>query len=170
MQFLATSLWYPHTHLAGLCPGLPRWAGTRKVKPIWILLKRETVSGSGISWAICKSAHRSRLTNTSAPHHSVVYRPYALPSAQPTASTIIHGSNLSISSAVSRTFLLCCQAASDAGIHSIWGMPASIWWTVKLVAMATGNGCRWRRDLPAAKTDSVAWRISILVLRGYAST
>jgi len=36
--------------------GLPRWAGTRKVKPIWILLKQETVSGSGISWATCKSA------------------------------------------------------------------------------------------------------------------
>ena len=34
-----------------LFPGLPGWAGTRKVKPIWILLKRETVSGSGISWA-----------------------------------------------------------------------------------------------------------------------
>ena len=34
----------------------------RKVKPIWILLKQETVSGSGISWAICKSAPRSHLT------------------------------------------------------------------------------------------------------------
>ena len=44
-----------HTRLTALCPGLPRgWAGTRKVKPIWILLKQETVSGSGISWAICK--------------------------------------------------------------------------------------------------------------------
>jgi len=30
------------------------------VKPIWILLKQETVSGSGISRAICKSAPRSR--------------------------------------------------------------------------------------------------------------
>jgi len=37
-------------------PGLPRSAGTRKVKPIWSLLKQETVSGSGIRWAICKSA------------------------------------------------------------------------------------------------------------------
>ena len=36
------------------------WAGTRKVKPIWILLKQETVSGSGISWAICKFAPCSR--------------------------------------------------------------------------------------------------------------
>jgi len=28
----------------------------QKVKPIWILLKQEAVSGSGISWAVCKSA------------------------------------------------------------------------------------------------------------------
>ena len=49
-----------HTRLTALCPGLPGWAGTRKVNPIWILLKQETVSGSGISWAICKSASRSR--------------------------------------------------------------------------------------------------------------
>ena len=43
-----------------LFPGLPRWAGTRKVKPIWILLKQETLSGIGISWAVCKSAPHSR--------------------------------------------------------------------------------------------------------------
>ena len=30
----------------------------------------ETVSGSGISWAICKSAPRSRQITTPAPHHS----------------------------------------------------------------------------------------------------
>ena len=67
-------------------PGLPRWAGTRKVKPIWILQKQETVSGSGISWAICKSAPCSRQITTPAPHHSVFYRPDALPAAQPIAS------------------------------------------------------------------------------------
>ena len=32
---------------------------------------QETVSGSGISWAICKSAPRSRQITTPAPHHSV---------------------------------------------------------------------------------------------------
>ena len=64
-------------------PGLP---STRKVKPIWILLKEETVSGSGISWAICKSATHSRQITMPAPHHSVFYRPDALPAAQPTAS------------------------------------------------------------------------------------
>ena len=77
---------HTHTRLTALCLGLPRWAGTRKVKPIWILLKQETVSGSGISWAICKPAPRSRQLTTQAPHHSVFYRPDALPAAQPTAS------------------------------------------------------------------------------------
>ena len=86
-----------NNRLTAVCPGLPRWAGTRKLKPIWILLKQETVSGSGISWAICKSAPRSRQITTPAPHDSVFYRPDVLPAAQPTASKhwrhkILHGS------------------------------------------------------------------------------
>ena len=44
------------------------------------------MSGSGISWAICKSAPRCRQITTPAPHHSGFYRPDALPAAQPTAS------------------------------------------------------------------------------------
>jgi len=76
-----------HTHpFNGPCPGLPRWAGTRKVKPIWILLKQETVSGTGISWAICKSAPHSRQITMPAPHCSVFYGPDALPATQPTVS------------------------------------------------------------------------------------
>ena len=63
-------LWNTHTRLTAPFPGLPRWTSTRKVKPIWILLKQETVSGCGISWAICKSAPRSRQITTPAPHHS----------------------------------------------------------------------------------------------------
>ena len=79
-----------HTHpfngpLSGTTP-LSR--GTRKVKPIWILLKQETVSGSGISWAICKSAPCSRQITMPAPHHSVFYRPDATPAAQPTVSVV----------------------------------------------------------------------------------
>jgi len=53
------------------------------VKPIWILLKQETVSGSGISWAVCKSAPRSIQITTPAPHHSVFYRPDAQPFLPP---------------------------------------------------------------------------------------
>jgi len=75
-----------YTRLTALCPGLPGWAGTRKVKQICILLKQETVSGSRISWAVCKSAPRSRQITTPALHHSVFYRPDALPAAQPTPS------------------------------------------------------------------------------------
>ena len=77
---------HTHTCLMALCPGLPRWAITTKVKPIWILLKQETVSGSGIIWAICKSAPRCRQITMPAPHHSVFCRPGALSAAQPTAS------------------------------------------------------------------------------------
>jgi len=73
---------HTHTRLTALCPGLPGWAGTRKVQSIWILLKQETVGGSSISWAICKPTPRS----TPATHCSVFYRPAALPAAQPTAS------------------------------------------------------------------------------------
>ena len=44
------------------------------------------MSGSGFSWATCKSAPRSRQITTPTPHHSVFYRPDALAAAQPTAS------------------------------------------------------------------------------------
>ena len=82
-------LTYTHTHthpFNGLFSGTTQVSGTRKVKPIWILLKQETVSGSGISWTICKSAPRSGQITMPAPHHSVFYRPDALPAAQPTVS------------------------------------------------------------------------------------
>jgi len=70
---------HTHTNLTALYPGLPGWAGTRKVQSIWILLKQETVGGSGIRWAICKSAPRSRQITMPAPHQSVFYRPRRIP-------------------------------------------------------------------------------------------
>jgi len=54
--------------------------------PFWILLKQETVSGSGVRWAICKYAPWPRQITMPAPHHSVFYRPDALPAPKPTAS------------------------------------------------------------------------------------
>ena len=74
-----------HTRLTALCLGLPGWAGTRKVKPISILLRQETVSGSGISWAICKAAPRSRQITIPAPHRSVFLQA-GCPSCSPTNS------------------------------------------------------------------------------------
>jgi len=73
-----------HTHPFN-CPfsGTTQVSRYQKGKAVWILLKQVTVSGSGISWAVCKSA----LTRTTlAPHHSVFYRPDALPATQPTVS------------------------------------------------------------------------------------
>jgi len=40
--------------------GTTRVSQHQNIKPILILRKQETASGSGISWAICKSAPRSR--------------------------------------------------------------------------------------------------------------
>ena len=84
-----------HTHTQpfhgplGICPGLPRWAGTRKVKP-------ETQNLSGFTgakdseWQWHQLAHMQictlTCTTTPASHHSVFYRPDALPAAKPTAS------------------------------------------------------------------------------------
>jgi len=76
---------HTHARLTALFPGLPRGAGTRKVKPIWIILKQETVSGSGISWAMCKSAPRSRQITMPTPHHSVFLQA-GCPSCRPTNS------------------------------------------------------------------------------------
>ena len=58
---------------------------TRKVKANLDLLEQETVSGSGVCWAICKSAPHPRQPRQH-PTTQFFYRPDALPAAQPTAS------------------------------------------------------------------------------------
>ena len=85
---LAAKGWITHTHtrLTALFPGLPGWAGTRKVKRIWISLKQETVSGSGISWAMCKSAPRSRQTDNHARTPPLSFLLAGCPSCRPTNS------------------------------------------------------------------------------------
>jgi len=103
---------YQHTHpFNGPLSGTTQVSRyQKKVKPIWILLKQETVSGSGISWAICKSATRSRQITMPAPHHLVFYRLDALPAAQPTASK--HWRHLQCTSSITKTterWLLCTR-------------------------------------------------------------
>ena len=79
--FSGTTGWMPF-----LLPNQQRQSteGKRKVNAVWILLKQETVSGSGISWAIRKSAPRSRQITMPAPHHSVFTgrMPFLLPNQQ----------------------------------------------------------------------------------------
>ena len=75
-----------HTHpFNGPLSRTTRVSRYQKGKPIWILLKQEIVSGSAISWAICKSASRSREITTPAPHHSVFLQA-GCPSCRPTNS------------------------------------------------------------------------------------
>jgi len=70
---------HTHTHIHP-CYGplhfVRDYPGEPVPEPIWILLKQETVSSNGISWAICKSAPcpreaRCRFASMPAPHHSV---------------------------------------------------------------------------------------------------
>ena len=75
---------HTHTRLMALFPGLPAVSRYQKGKPIWILLRQETVSGCGISWAICKSASRSRQIATPAHHHCFLQA--RCPSCRPTNS------------------------------------------------------------------------------------
>ena len=92
-MLLGVSAWFVakvHTYIQTYihpfnCPlsGTTRVNRYQRGKTIWILLKQEAVSGSGISWAVCKSAPCSRQTTTPAPRHSVIYRPHALLAAQP---------------------------------------------------------------------------------------
>jgi len=62
-----------HTHpFNGPLSGTTRVSQYQKGKTnLDFFLKQETVSGSGISWAICKSAPCSKQITTPAPHRSV---------------------------------------------------------------------------------------------------
>jgi len=87
---------HTHTH-----PFKGPFSGTTRVsryQPIWILLKQETVSGSDISWNICKSASRSRQITTPAPHHSKFFtgRMPFLPPNQQRQSTKLTGNEFNI--------------------------------------------------------------------------
>ena len=61
-----------HTHVFnGPLSGTSRVSQYQKGKTDLDFLKQETVSGSGISWAVCKSAPRSRQITMPATHCSV---------------------------------------------------------------------------------------------------
>jgi len=63
---------HTHTHpFNGPLSGTTRVGRYQNGKINLDLLKQETVSGSGISWAICKPAPRSRQITMPVHHHSV---------------------------------------------------------------------------------------------------
>jgi len=77
---------HTYTNLKALYPGTTRVRQYQKGKTNLDFTEAQTVSGSGISWAVCKSAPCSRQIATPAPHYSVFYRLDVLPAAQPSAS------------------------------------------------------------------------------------
>ena len=90
------------------------------MKPIWILLKQETVSGSGISWAICKSAPRSRQTTTPAHHHSVFTgrMPFLPPNQQRQQRQSTEGKTDGYTTTANNTALAWRRAVKKQGSHS----------------------------------------------------
>jgi len=76
---------HTHTHpFNGPFSGTTWVSRYQKGKTNLDLLKQEMVSGSGVSWAICKSAPSSRQITMPAPHHSVFTcrMPFLLPNQQ----------------------------------------------------------------------------------------
>jgi len=76
-----------NTHLTTLCLGLPRWAGTKKVKPIWILLKQETRDSE---WQWHQLGHMQTCTSPQTDNHtstpSLSFLQAGCPSCCPTNS------------------------------------------------------------------------------------
>ena len=101
---------YTHTHpFNGPFSGTTQVSQYQKGKPIWILLEQEIVSGSGISWAICKSAPCSRQTTMPAPHHSSFLQA-GCPSCRPTNSVkALKARALTLVKIVSGSWLSKCQ-------------------------------------------------------------
>jgi len=79
---------YIHIHTFNSLCSRTTWVSWHQTsKPFWMLLKQETMGGSGISWTMCKSfAPHSRHIATPVPHHSIFYGLDALPDTQPTLS------------------------------------------------------------------------------------
>jgi len=139
---LGNAIAWTHTHThTTLLPRLPGWAGTRKVKPIWVLLEQETVSGSSISWAVCKSASRSRQITMPVPHHSKFFSsqmPFLPPNQQRQSTkdwrhtlkaytiawtvgyiSFIHPTDKSVLSLLRQLSVWCClHLLLSAGAHS----------------------------------------------------
>jgi len=75
---------HTHTRLTALFPGLPGSAGTRKVKPIWILLKQET------EWQWHQLGHMQVCTSLQTDNHAsnppLSFLQAGCPSCRPTNS------------------------------------------------------------------------------------
>jgi len=86
LQLIICSQWVSSTQGSGLTNGgRGEQLSQKEGKTNLDLLEQETVSGSSISWAICKSASRSRQITMPTSHHSVFtgLMCFLLPNQQP---------------------------------------------------------------------------------------
>ena len=110
-----------------LCPGLHGRGSTRKITNM-DLLEQETVSGSGISWAICKPAPRPRQITMTAPHQSVFTgRMPFLPPNQQCQST-----ERKVTADNSHTVMWLNLTMPTYIIFLTWAVPQTYWQTIKL--------------------------------------
>jgi len=83
---LLLQLFYSSMDFVWVFPGKKGKTRIKEGKISLDLLEQDIVSGSSITWDICKSASRPRQIATPASCHSVFYRPDAHPATQPTVS------------------------------------------------------------------------------------
>jgi len=131
----------------------------RKVKPIWILLKQETVSGSGISWDICKSAPRSRQITKPAP---TTLLQAGCPSCRPTNS-------------VKALLNMCKRNKNNLQLEYCTGFQFHDHLNANVLLDATMSTCHvacrcpWRRTAVCAKSG-ISWFIIPAKARDYVFT
>ena len=123
------------------------------------------MSGSGISWAVCKSAPRSRQITTPVPHHSCFLQA-GCPSCRPTNSVkalreIYGKTNVGLSLFFwtrcrrpscqhhNKVWKLCGQSwlslSSDSALTAAFNSLLSVFFTRSIVSRALGRACQHSR-------------------------
>jgi len=116
------------------------------------LLEQEVVSGSGISWAICKYAHCRRQITMPAFHHSVFYRPDAHPAAQPTASEHWKQNKYYF------TYAQLHICTSNLQLMSVKAIILHSWWPIQNTAssLELWNNIKWVKPVSTEKFKATA--------------
>jgi len=142
---------HTHTRLTALCPGLPRWASTRKVKPIWILLKQE-------KWQWNPLGHIQLCTSLQTDNHArtppLSFLQAGCPSCRPTNSI----------KALKASMLM---SAKDCPVCVVSGAN----WTIALNVFRLQIFCRQQprvvgNPIHTAEADATHWRQFCRVWRG----
>ena len=153
---------HTHTCLTAVCPGLPRWAGT--------LQKGKTNLDFTEARDILAGPHCSKQITMPAPHHSVFYRPDALPTVskhwrQQEITTLLHPTALclqwsdTVGWVAGRASGL--QKLSDEVL--VW---LSVWSEVQIVCIWS-SWCHWH---PKSLSSLASFKSTLVLLFWYRLT